>query len=401
MTDPILAALRERAAQLAPDLVRLRRDLHRHPELSFGEVRTAETAARAVAEAGFSVRTGIARTGVVAELDAGAGPLVALRADMDALPIEEANDLPWRSEVAGVMHACGHDAHVAGLVGAARLLSALAAEGALPPGRIRLLFQPSEERMDDEGKSGGRRMAEEGAMDGVDAVVGLHVAAHLPSGEVHLAPGPFLAGTDTLRITVEGKAAHAGRPHQGVDALVLAAQGILSVQQVVARRIPPEARGVVSLGRIEGGAATNIVCERVELGGTIRYFEEEIRRTLRREVEAVFRGLEHQGARVTVRWVDGYPPVVNDPDVTRRVQAVARAVADPERVPPNAAPQMTAEDFSFLAAHAPGAFFWLGAGLPDPREHHHPRFDVDEAVLPLGAALLAGSAVELLRTLPR
>ncbi len=397
-------------------LVSLRRELHQHPELSFQE---RATAARIVAELEgiggasgtgtrpglrppFRIQSGVARTGVVAEREVGGAapgdrvPTVALRADMDALPIEEANDLPHRSRVPGVMHACGHDAHMAGLVGAARLLVDLDGEGALPPGRIRLLFQPSEEAMDGEGWSGGRLLAHEGALEGVDAVVGLHVGAHLEQGKVFLAEGPFFAGADTLEIRVEGKAAHAARPHEGVDALVLAAQGVLAAQQAVSRGIAPERRGVVSLGTIRGGHAHNIVCDEVVIGGTLRYFEPEVREALRRGITNAFRALEVQGARVTVRFIDGYPPVVNHPEVTARVREAAVAVAGEGVLAPDAEAAMTAEDFSFLAARAPGAFFWLGAALPDRREHHHPRFDIDESVLPLGAALLAGAAHRLL-----
>jgi amidohydrolase len=415
MSSAPVSDLHARATRHAPALVALRRDLHRRPELSFRE---HETAARVVAELEalmaaapsapprLRIRTGAARTGVVAELAVGGAgpddpvPVVALRADLDALPIQEANDHGFPSEIPGVMHACGHDAHVAGLVGAARLLVELDAEGALPPGRIRFLFQPSEEAMDAEGWSGGRLLAHEGALDGVRAVVGLHVAAHLPAGKVFLAEGPFFAGADTLEIRVEGRAAHAARPHEGVDALVLAAQGVLAAQQAVSRGIAPERRGVVSLGTIHGGDAHNIVCDRVEIGGTLRYFEPQVRAALRRGVDNAFRALEVQGARVQVRFIDGYPPVVNDPEVTARVREAAREVAGPEVLAPDAEAAMTAEDFSFLAARAPGAFFWLGAALPDAREHHHPRFDVDESVLPLGAALLAGAARRLLEAPP-
>lgn len=398
--------LLERARALAPELVALRRDLHRHPELSFAEHRTAARAAEAAAALGFDVKTGIARTGVVADLPVGrgapagvgVGPTIALRADMDALPIQEQNTHEFVSTVAGTMHACGHDAHVAGLIGAARLLAGLEAEGALPSGRIRLLFQPSEERMDAEGKSGGRRMAEEGVMEGVDAIVGLHVAAHLESGKVFMTPGPFFAGADNIRIEVEGKAAHAARPHEGVDALLLAAQGIVAVQQVVSRGLAPEALGVVSLGTIEGGDAANILCDHVSITGTLRWFDPEVRATLRDGITRTFEALavQHPGARVRVSFVDGYPPVVNDRTLTERVAQAVRRVAGPETLAPDGGVWMTAEDFSFLANERAGAFFWLGAACQDPREHHHPRFDIDESVLPLGAALLAGAAVELL-----
>ncbi|CAN5802562.1 M20 family metallopeptidase [soil metagenome] len=406
-----------RAKLLAPELVALRRDFHRHPELSFEEHRTSARVAEALRGMGYEVRTGVARTCVVAELRVGpevgpevgpdggpdGGRIVALRADMDALPIREANRHDFVSEVPGVMHACGHDAHMAGLLGAARLLADLQREGALPAGRVRLLFQPSEEMMDAEGKSGGRRMAEEGALAGVHAIVGLHVGAHLETGRVYLAPGPFFGGADTIQIQVEGRAAHAARPHEGVDALVLAAQGVLAAQMAVSRRIAPERRGVVSLGTIHGGVAHNIVCDRVEIVGTLRYFEPEVRAALRQAVTEAFKALETQGATVQVTFVDGYPPVVNDTEVTARVRGTAARVAGPGVLMSEEASEaaMTAEDFSFLAALAPGAFFWLGAALPDAREHHHPRFDIDEEVIPLGAALLAGAAIDLLNPDPR
>ena len=402
-----LSHLLHRAEGIAPDLVALRRDLHRHPELAFKEHRTARIAAEAVAALGFDVRTGVARTGVVADLvvgggDGASGPTVALRADMDALPIHEQNTHDFVSTVDGVMHACGHDAHVASLVGAARILAGLEAEGALPPGRIRLLFQPSEEAMDAEGKSGGRRMAEEGVMEGVDGVVGLHVAAHLEAGKVFMSPGPFFAGADTLQIEVEGRAAHAALPHEGVDALLLASQGVVALQQIVSRRLAPGARGVISLGTIQGGDASNILCDRVTLTGTLRWFDPAVRATLREGILQTFRALEvqHPGARVRVSFVDGYPPVVNDPDVTRRVARAVTRVAGPEALAPDGGVWMTAEDFSFLANASAGAFLWLGAACPDPRSHHHPCFDIDESVLPLGAALLAGAAVELLSREP-
>lgn len=393
-TDPhgLLSEARAHAA----DLIAIRRDLHRHPELGFEELRTAGIAARAMESLGFTVRTGIAKTGVVADLVVGeGGTTVALRADMDALPIHETNDHDFTSVVAGRMHACGHDAHVAGLIGAARLLAARAHAGTLPVGRVRFLFQPSEERMDPEGKSGGRRMVEEGAMAGVDAVVGLHVGAHLPTGTIFLDPGLFFAGADNISIVVEGRSAHAARPHQGVDAILLAAHGITLTQQAVSRAIAPDAAGVVSLGTIRGGTARNIICDRVEIEGTLRYFDPRVREVLRAQVTAAFQALEPLGAHVQVRFQDGYPPVQNDPRVTARVRAVAQGLAGAGALR-SAPPTMGAEDFSFLANAAPGAYLWLGAALPDAREHHHPRFDIDESVLPLGAALLAGAALDLL-----
>ncbi|RMH18064.1 MAG: amidohydrolase [Gemmatimonadetes bacterium] len=386
----------DRATALGPDLVRLRRDLHRHPELGFREERTAALLADTVEALGYRVRRGVGRTGVVADLESGDGPTVALRADMDALPIQEVGEHEYRSQAPGVMHACGHDAHCAGLVGAARLLAELAREGALPPGRVRLLFQPSEEGCDDEGLSGAMRMVADGAMEGVDYVLGLHVGGHLPSGVLFFHEGAMLAGSEELAVDVHGRSSHAARPEQGVDALVLACQGVLAAQQAVSRRLGPHEQGVVTFGRIEGGTAHNVVADRVRVLGTLRYFDPDVRERLVEGVRGAFEGLERQGARVEVRVGPGYPPLINDAQVTRTVRAEAEALWGPDRVL-EATPMMGAEDFAVLAREAPGTFFWLGAALPDPREHHSPTFDIDETVLAMGAATLAAGALRLLR----
>ena len=220
--------LHERAKEFAQDLSDLRRDFHRHPELAFQEHRTAEVVAGTLRKLGCRVRTGVGITGVVGELENGPGPTIALRADMDALPIQEDADHDYRSTVPGVMHACGHDVHMAGLLGAARLLAQDREMGDLAPGTIRLLFQPSEECTDEEGKSGAMRMLDDGAMEGVSAVAGLHVGAHLPSGKIFVKDGPIMAGSDDFHIVVRGRSAHAALPHEGVDALVLAAQGVVA-----------------------------------------------------------------------------------------------------------------------------------------------------------------------------
>ena len=391
--------LLEHARGLERDLVALRRDLHRHPELGFRETRTSRVVAERLEGLGLAVRRDVAVTGVVAELDNGKGPTVALRADMDALPIQEEGEHDYRSRVPGVMHACGHDAHTSTLVGTATLLMAARERGELPGGTVRFLFQPSEEWSDAEGKSGATLMIEAGAMDGVASVVGLHVGSHLPSGKVFLSEGPVMAGSEEITVEVRGRSSHAARPHEGVDALVLAAQGLLAAQQAVSRRISPLESGVVSFGRMEGGTAPNILAERAHLHGTLRYFDTGVRERLAAAVKGAFQGLEAQGASVDVKIGPGYLPVVNDPAVTALVGEAAREVLGAAAVVPME-PFMAAEDFAFLARQAPGAFFWLGAGLPDPREHHHPRFDIDESVLPLGAAVLARSAALLLERGP-
>ena len=393
-----MTSLLHDAARLENDLVAMRRDLHRHPELAFTETRTGDIAARAVETLGFRVRRGVGRTGVVAELGTGR-PIVALRADMDALPIMEAGDAPYRSTVPGVMHACGHDAHVAMLVGAARLLADAFATGAAR-GTVRLLFQPSEESSDAEGRSGAGRMIDDGAMRDVAAVFGMHIGAHLPFGKAHISEGPIMAGSDLFEATVRGRSSHAGRPHEGTDAILLAAHAVLACQMGAARRISPHAEGTLSIGTIHGGFAENVLAESVTVRGTIRYYEDQVRATLRDTLQRAFRAAETLGGEYDIQLHEGYPPVVNDAHMTQLVRTAVSGTLGADAVVPFDR-MMGAEDFALLAREAPGCFFWLGAALSPPREHHHPAFDIDERALPLGAAALAACALAALQELAR
>ncbi len=387
--------LLEQARSLAADLTAIRRDLHQNPELSFQEVRTAGIAAKEMEALGFSVRTGIGRTGVIAELDNGEGPLIALRADMDALPIKEANTHHFVSQNAGVMHACGHDGHVAGLIGAARILAEERDAGRLPPGTVRFIFQPSEEATDDEGKSGAMRMVDEGVMEGVDAVVGLHLGGPLPSGKIFFAAVPIMAGAAEIHIEVQGKSSHAGMPEAGVDALVLAARGVVATQDAAPENRSPVEDGLISFGRIAGGTATNVLADHVAIQGTMRFFSDETRDRLHRRLDKAFGVLEESGARVRIDVETGILPVINDDRVTEWVRsAVVDLVGEDDVLPIQ--PMTLAEDFSFLAREAPGTFYWVGAALPKPRMHHEADFDIDESALPLGAATLAAGAIRLL-----
>jgi amidohydrolase len=393
-----MRVLLERAAEFEPDLIALRRHFHQHPELSFQEQRTSEEVAARVAALGYRVQKNVGLTGVVAELDNGDGPRVALRADMDALPIQEANTVDYRSANPGVMHACGHDAHMSMLIGAARLLMDMRAKSELPAGRIRLLFQPSEEASDKENKSGATRMIEDGALEDVDAVFGLHVGAHLEAGKFFLRSGPMMAGSDTFTAHVIGKSSHAARPHEGVDAIVLASHVVLACQNAVARRISPFRQGVLTVGMMSGGTAENIIADRVTLRGTIRYFEDDVRKVLRGELKNSLAVAEALGGKVELDLRNGYPPVVNDVTMTDLAHGTivqlfgTDAIADFE-------PMMGAEDFALMLQQAPGAFLWLGAALDKPREHHHPEFNIDERVLVKGATALAAMAVQTLKTL--
>jgi amidohydrolase len=384
------------ARSFQADLVQLRRDLHRHPELAFSETRTAATAARALADLGLPVRTGVGGTGVVARVGPPDGPVVALRADMDALPITEANDVAYRSARPGVMHACGHDAHTTMLVGAARLLAAAARSDAWPGGSVRLLFQPAEEQADANNRSGASYLVEEGAMEDVAAVFALHVGPHLPAGRIFTRPGPIMAGSDTFTAHVLGSSSHGARPDAGVDAVVLAAHVILAAQDAVARRISPMQTGVLSLGTVRGGTAENVLADRVTMHGTLRYFEPEVRRRLRESLGRALAVADALGGGHELDLRDGYPPTVNDRAMTELATAAARQVLGSDGVW-EAEPMMGAEDFSILLKEAPGALLWLGAAPPDrPRELHRPDMDIDESVLPVGAAVLAAAAVRAL-----
>jgi len=391
-----LTPLLQSARAFEPELIEIRRDLHRHPELAFQEVRTAAIVARKLEELGLSVQTGVGKTGVVAELNNGTGPTVALRADMDALPITEANDVPYRSTRPGIMHACGHDAHVSMLLGAARLLTDLHRHDELPQGTVRFLFQPAEETTDDENLSGAARMVADGAMKGVDAVFGLHIGAHLESGKLFTRPGPIMAGADTFHAHILGKSSHAARPHEGIDAIVLASHAILACQSAVARRLDPASQGVLSIGKIQGGVAENVVADRVTLAGTMRYFDPAVRETLHTELRRAFEIVRTLGGEAKLDLTYGYPPVVNDDAMTAILTAAGEEVlgADQVRV---FEPMMAAEDFSILLHEAPGSFAWLGAALARPREHHHPEFDIDESALIRGASTLAAAALRALR----
>jgi amidohydrolase len=386
-----MTELLQAARNLQHELTDIRRDLHRHPELSFCETRTAGIAADAVAALGWRVQRGIGRTGVVAELGDGE-PVVAVRADMDALQIEETSAVEYRSTAPGVMHACGHDAHVAMLIGAARLITEAHAAGRLR-GTVRLLFQPSEEASDDEGLSGAARMVQDGAMRGIRAIFGLHIGAHMPHGLAHVSPGPIMAGSDRFVATIHGRSAHAGRPHEGIDAIVLASHAVLACQLGVSRRLAPDDEGTLSIGTISGGTAENVLAGSVTLRGTIRYFRGHVRATLRDSLQRGLSAADSLGGTHELDLLDGYPPVDNDPAVTDiALTALGTALGRDAVVPMQR--MMGSEDFSILAREAPGCFFWLGAALDPPREHHHPAFDIDERALPIGAAALAACALQ-------
>ena len=389
--EPGARELLRGAEGLRERLVGLRRRIHARPEYGFQEFETSGLVADTLRGLGARVRESVGKTGVVAEL--GGGPaVVAIRADMDALPIAEATGLPFASGVPGMMHACGHDAHVACALGAAMLLAGSELRGA-----VRFLFQPSEEQKDVEGKSGAMRMIEDGALDGARAVIALHTKP-LPVGSVGVTAGPAMAANDTFDITIRGRAAHGAHPEEGLDAIAVTAQVLAAIQQIVSRRLPPVSPAVVSVTTIRGGVKENIIAEQVELGGTIRSTGGEARSRLLTELERALDVGRALGADCELRVREGYPVTFNDERVTGAIRAAAAEVLGPDRVVET--PFDTwAEDFGYMTERVPGSMFWLGVvsqRVPGP-VWHSPTFDLDEEALPVGAAVLAASALRLLR----
>jgi amidohydrolase len=381
----------ERAHQIEEQLIAWRREIHEHPELGFQEVRTAARVAEELEAMTYRVLTGIGRTGVVAERGEGE-PIVAVRADMDALPIQESNDVSYISQTPGVMHACGHDCHVAIALGVAKLLSTESF-----PGTIRFLFQPAEETGDEEGKSGAPRMIEDSAMEGVDAVIALHVNSSKPVGDIAVGAGTATAGVDSFYATVVGQGGHGAYPHEVVDPIHIAGHVILALNGIVSRRIHPCDLAVVSIGSIHGGEASNVIPQQVKMSGTIRYMENEVRDDIHCEIERALQIAQTMGGDYTLEITKGYPPMVNDPDVVNVLKEAATDLLGIEHVR-TGRQQMGAEDFGFFSSLAPGAMFKLGCRIEgDERKHHNPAFDVDEGCLPIGTAVLAEAALRLLQ----
>lgn len=389
------SSLKIRAEKLREQLVTLRRIIHAHPEYGFQEYETARLVSRTLEELGARVREGVAKTGVLAELGEG-NPVVAIRADMDALPIAEATGLAFASQVPNMMHACGHDAHVTCALGAAMLLAddLVAADS----GTIRFLFQPSEEQRDEDGQSGAIRLIAEGGLDGVAAVIALHTRG-LAVGSIGVTSGPALAANDTIKITIQGRAAHGAHPEEGVDAIAISAQVITTIQQIVSRRISSVSPAVVSITTIHGGVKENVIADRVELGGTIRTTGGEARQYVIDELERALNVGRVLGAKCELQVIEGYAATHNDPGVTKIIRNAATDLLGPAKVQEMPFDPW-AEDFGYMTARVPGAMFWLGVTserVPNP-VWHSATFDLDEDALPIGAMVLAASALSLLRT---
>jgi amidohydrolase len=407
--DDLRDAVDRAARAVEPQVIAWRRDLHEHPELANREVRTAALVAKRLRKLGLDVRTKVAHTGVVAVLRGAAGrPVVALRADMDALPITEETGLPFASRVrttyqgreVGVMHACGHDAHTAILLGVAEVLAGVRER---LPGQVLFVFQPAEEGPPAGERGGASLMLEEGAFDDPrpDVIYGLHVISFQKFGEIGLVPGAAMASSDRLTVRVKGRSTHAAVPWNGVDPIAVASQIVLALEALPARQVDARIPSVVSFGAIHGGVRNNIIPDQVELLGTIRALGPEVRAQLHERIRRTARAIaEGAGATAEVEIDDRNPITWNDPELARRVRPTLERVAGRERVT-QPLPWTAAEDFALYQERVPGVLFFLGINAPgvdpaDAEPNHSPRFTVDEAALGIGVRALAQLAVDTL-----
>lgn len=375
------------APSFAERLVGIRRRLHEHPELSGEEFETTAAIRGWLEEAGIRIAAYPLRTGVVAEIGTGAPPIAALRADIDALPIQEETGLPFASRVAGKMHACGHDFHTAAAFGAALLLKRRESELA---GTVRIVFQPAEEKA-----IGAQQVIASGALEGVGAIFGLHNKPELPVGTLGIRSGPIMAAADGFVVEVTGKGSHAAVPEAGIDPLIAAAHMLTALQSIVSRNVGSMDSAVVSVTRLHSGTAWNVIPERAIFEGTIRTFDERVRETVLRRFEEIVAGVASAfGVEAKTRWIGGPPAVVNDENWTATVVRAAEAAGLKVELTP---PSPAGEDFAFYLKQVPGVFVFLGTN--GPKEWHHPAFDVDERALPSAAAYLAEVAAEALNVL--
>ncbi len=383
--------------ELVPDLVATRRDFHEHPELAFEEVRTSSIVAQRLRALGVEVQTGIAKTGVVGLLRGGvSGPdakTLAIRADMDALPIHELNAIEYRSQVDGKMHACGHDGHTAIALAVADILSKRRTE---LKGDIKFIFQPAEESV-----GGAKPMVDEGAMEGVDHVIGLHLISHYQLGRVGVRAGTVFASADKFTLTVRGKGGHAAMPEGSIDPIVIAAYITTALQTLISRQTSPFSPAVVTIGTIHAGTAFNIIPETVEMQGTMRAFTPEHREFLLRRIQDITSGIAtSMGGSCEIETYGGCPPCTNDPKITELVRKAATAAVGEGAVDDGEDVMTTgSDDMAFFLNSAPGCYFIVGAhneakGAKYP--HHHPRFNIDEDALPIGVEVLSRAALEIL-----
>ena len=368
-------------------IVALRRDIHREPELGFDTEKTAEKVLAALEGLPLDLETGVAKNGIVATLEGdGDGPTVALRADMDALPILEDTGLPFGSETEGRMHACGHDGHTSMLVGAAQALSGM--RGRLD-GTVKFVFQPAEE-----GGGGGKVMVDEGVADDVSSIFALHLWPGLPFGKVATKAGPIMAAADAFEMAIKTSGGHGAMPHLASDAIAIAAQVVTALQTIVSREVDPVEPAVLTVGEIGAGTAFNIIPDKARIGGTVRTLDDDLRERIPARIEELARGIA-KGMRgdVDLDYTFSYPVTVNDEAAASRALNVAEDLFGGESVLELPNPSMGGEDFAFFLEKVPGAFIWLGVG-EDVSGLHTPKFAFDEEILSRGSALLAALAIE-------
>ncbi len=385
--------LEDQLKAVFPSVIEWRRELHRHPELSFEEIRTSQFIYETLNSFENIELSRPTKTSVVGRIKGGKpGRTLAIRADMDALPIQEQNEFDFVSEHPGVMHACGHDGHTAMLLGTARVLSESADQ---LEGEVRLIFQHAEELY----PGGAEEMVEAGVMDDVDWVIGIHLWSPLEYGKVGIIYGPMMASPDTFFITIKGKGGHAALPHDTVDSIAIGAQVVTNLQHIVSRQINTLDPLVLSVAKFTGGTTHNVIPGSVEMTGTVRSFKPELRDEVPQLMERIIKGItEAHGASYDFHYEKGYRPVINDQDLTGKIEEVTVDLFGSEAVehmPPN----MVGEDFSAFQQKAPGTFIFVGAGNQEKGityPHHHERFTVEEAALEKGVRLFVGAAFKFL-----
>jgi len=382
-TERLFARLEE----IYPDLVQFRRDLHMYPELSFQEVNTPRKIADTLRALGLEVKTGVGGNGVVGLLRGGKpGKTVALRADFDALPIQDEKEVAYKSRIPGVMHACGHDVHTAALLGVARVLGEVKEE---LEGNVVFIHQFAEEKL----PGGAMSMIEDGCLDGVDVIYGAHVWSTDPIGTVGVGEGPLMAASDFFEIEIFGKGGHGAYPHLAVDPLVVGSQLVLNLQQIVSRCVNPLKPAVVTVGSIHGGQAANVIPHSVTITGTVRSFDEDVRDLIEESIRQItLSTCEGAGATSRLEYTRGYPALVNHAKETKKIEELAKTLVGEENVK-RMEPVMGGEDFSYYLQKVPGTFFFVGGqnqeiGASYP--HHHPKFDVDErSMLTIGKLFIS------------
>jgi amidohydrolase len=381
--------IRSSIQALHPDLVTLRRQIHQQPELGFQEQLTAAKIASKLTEWGISHQTGIAQTGIVATIQGQKTSTrlrtLAIRADMDALPIQEANDVPYKSQHDGVMHACGHDGHTSIALMTAYYLSRHQHDFA---GTVKIIFQPAEE-----GPGGAKPMIAAGVLKNpdVDAIIGLHLWNNLPLGTIGVRSGALMAAVERFSLTIQGKGGHGAMPHQTVDSIVLASQIVNALQTIVSRNVNPIDSAVVTVGQFNAGTAKNIIADTASLAGTVRYFNPNLADFFHQRIDAIVAGIcAGHGATYQLDYIKFYPPVINDENITELVRSVATDLVE---TPLGIVPEcqtMGGEDMSFFLEQVPGCYFFVGSANPDRSlayPHHHPRFDFDETALATGVEM--------------